>query len=148
MPSLLSQEEKNLINSIFDDIHDTFAQTIYVYVKTPVVIADDSDFNPLYGRKKDSQNINSDVAETKYEYQARVYYPKDQDQDITDAGSQFNLVVSKGRVRLKVTVEAYEKMKVASRIEVNDYLYVIDSDPTFIGPFGVRYCHLYLKREN
>ena len=148
MASLLTQAEKDVINTVFDDVHETFAETIYVYVKTPVEVADDSDYNPIYGRKRNTTSISSNNLETKFPYTARVYYPKDQDQDIMDGGSQFNLVNSKGRVRLKVTETIYEKIKICSRIEIKDYLYVVDSDPTFIGPFGTRYCHLYLKREN
>ena len=40
------------------------------------------------------------------------------------------------------------KMKICSRIEVDDELYVVDGDPKIIGPIDAQFYAIYLNREN
>ena len=59
-----------------------------------------------------------------------------------------NLMASEGQVRIKVKSAAYEKIKICSRIEVDDELYVVDGDAKVIGPFDAQFYSISLKREN
>ena len=59
-----------------------------------------------------------------------------------------NLTASQGRIRLKIKKDAYEKLKIASRVEVDDSLYTIEGDAKHIGPFDSQYYQVNLKREN
>ena len=54
MASLLTDAEKTAINSALSDVHDTFARDIFVYVKEASTVPAELDFNPLYGRKKNT----------------------------------------------------------------------------------------------
>ena len=59
-----------------------------------------------------------------------------------------NLIASEGEVRIKVKADAYEKIKICAKIEVDDELYVVDGDAKAIGPFDIQFYAISLKREN
>ena len=149
MASLLTDAEKTDLQSALSDVHDTFARNIYVYVEQGGATAPaELNFNPLYGRKKDTSKISSNTSLTKYTYAARVYYESKQNEELVDGKGQMNLTASEGKIRVKVKSEAYEKIKICSRIEVDDNLYVVDGDAKVIGPFDAQFYSIYLKREN
>lgn len=149
MASLLTAAEKTSLNSALSDVHDTFARNIYVYVEEvssnpPAEL----NYNPLYGRNIDTSQISSNTTLSKHTFAARIYYENKQKEDIIDGKAQFNLDASEGKVRIKVESDAYEKIKICSKIEVDDELYVVDGDPKTIGPFDAQFYSIYLKREN
>ena len=69
-------------------------------------------------------------------------------EDIIDGNGQMNLVGSEGQIRIKVKAAAYEKIKICSKIEVDNELYVVDGDAKVIGPFDTQFYSIFLKREN
>jgi hypothetical protein len=148
MPSLLTDAEKSAINSALSSIHDTFARNIFIYVKEASVVPAELDFNPLYGRNKNAAKISSEITLTKYTFPARIYYKNEQKEDILDGNGQMNLVGSEGQIRVKIKADAYEKLKICSKIEVDDQLFVIDGDAKIIGPFDAQFYSIFLKREN
>tara|TARA_R110002020_G_scaffold21871_8_gene74142 strand:+ start:841 stop:1287 length:447 start_codon:yes stop_codon:yes gene_type:complete len=148
MASLLTEAEKTNINSALSDIHDTFARDIYVYVEERSSVPAELNYNPLYGRTKNTAEISSENTLTQYTYSARVFYKTEQEEELVDGNGQMNLTASEGQVRIKVKSDAYEKIKICSKIEVDNELYVVDSDAKVIGPFGSQFYSLFLKREN
>lgn len=148
MASLLTASEKANVQSALSDIHDTFARDIYIFVEEASSVPAELNFNPLYGRAKNTSEISSDMALTKYTYSARIYYENKQKEELVDGHADMNLVASDGKIRIKVKSDAYEKIKISSRIEVDNNLYVVDSDPKIIGPFDAQFYSIYLKREN
>lgn len=149
MASLLTSAQKTSIQSALADIHDTFARDIYVYVETKVATKPSNlNYNPLYGKAKDVAKVSSQTILTKHTFKARVMFENNQAESIVDANAQMNLKSSEGRVRIKVQSDAYEKIKICSRIEIDDALYILDSDAKNIGPFSTQYYMIYLKREN
>ena len=149
MASLLTDAEKTAINSALSDVHDTFARDIYVYVKEASSVPAELNYNPLYGRTKNTASLpSSDNVLTKYTFAARIFYNNRQPEEIVDANAQMNLLSSDGKIRIKVQSDAHEKIKICSRIEVDGELYVVDGDPKIIGPFDSQFFSIYLKREN
>ena len=149
MASLLTDAEKTAINSALADVHDTFARDIYVYVKEASSVPAELNYNPLYGRTKNTASLpSSDNVLTKYTFAARIFYNNRQPEEIVDANAQMNLLASDGKIRIKVQSDAHEKIKICSRIEVDGELYVVDGDPKIIGPFDSQFFSIYLKREN
>ena len=148
MASLLTDAEKSAVQSAMSDMHDTFARDIYVYVEEASSVPVELNYNPLYGRRKDTSQISSENTLTRYTYSARVSYKKEQKEDLIDGNGQMNLIASEGQVRVKVKHDAYEKIKICSRIEVDDQLYIVDGDAKVIGPFDAQFYSLSLKREN
>lgn len=151
MGSLLTDEEKKLIQAELDNVRDTFFRDIYVYIRRSVESINDVplDFNPLYGNPKQTTTHNTSRENLeKITIQAVVKYENYQDDKIVDARSQMNLSASEGRIRLKVKKEGYEKLKIASRVEVDGDLYTLEGDSKHIGPFDSQYYQVNLKREN
>tara|TARA_Y100001937_G_scaffold53658_1_gene74013 strand:+ start:14026 stop:14472 length:447 start_codon:yes stop_codon:yes gene_type:complete len=148
MASLLTDAEKTVINSALSDVHDTFARNIYVYVKESSSTPTELNYNPLYGRRVNVSKISSEDTLTKYTYTARIFYKNQQEEDIIDGNGQMNLMASEGEVRIKVKSDAYEKIKICSKIEVDDELYVVNGDAKVIGPFDAQFYSIFLKREN
>jgi len=148
MASLLTDAEKSAVQSALSDMHDTFARDIYVYVEETSSVPVELNYNPLYGRRKDTAKISSEQTLTRYTYSARVFYKNEHKEDIIDGNGQMNLIASEGQVRIKVKAAAYEKIKICARIEVDDELYIIDGDAKVIGPFDAQFYSVFLKREN
>ena len=148
MASLLTDAEKSAVNSALSDVHDTVARTIYVYVEEASSVPAELNFNPLYGRNKNVAKISSETTLTRHSFSARIFYKNEQKEDIIDGNAQMNLVGSEGQVRIKVKSDAYEKIKICSKIEVDDELFVVDGDAKVIGPFDTQFYSIFLKREN
>jgi len=148
MASLLTDGEKAAVNSALSDMHDTFARDIYVYVEEASSVPAELNYNPLYGRTKNTAKISSEIVLTQYTFTARILYKNEQEEDIIDGNAQMNLIASEGEVRIKVRAAAYEKIKICSKIEIDNELYVVNSDAKVIGPFGSQFYSLSLKREN
>ena len=148
MASLLTDAEKSAVQSALGDMHDTFARDIYVYVEERSSVPTELNYNPLYGRRKDTSKISSEQTLTRYTYSARVFYKAEHKEDIIDGNGQMNLVASEGQIRIKVKSDAYEKIKICAKVEVDDELYVVDGDAKVIGPFDAQFYSIFLKREN
>ena len=148
MASFLSTSEKESINSVLVDLHDTYKKDIYVYTTNVPDLADDSDYNPLYGRSSDQSFSSDDYELIKEAISARVHYMNEQKEVNDQLGGQMNLSVSQGIVRLKVDKDGIEKIKTAQKVEVDDVLYLPVSDPKVVGPFGNQFYMIYLRREN
>ena len=148
MASLLTDAEKSAVQSALSDMHDTFARNIYVYVEETSSVPVELNYNPLYGRRKNTAKISSEQTLTKYTYSARIFYKNEHKEDIVDGNGQMNLMASEGQIRIKVKSDAYEKIKICSRIEVDDQLYIVDGDAKVIGPFDAQFYSIFLKLEN
>ena len=148
MASLLTDAEKSAVQSALSDMHDTFARNIYVYVEETSSVPVELNYNPLYGRRKNTAKISSEQTLTKYTYSARIFCKNEHKEDIVDGNGQMNLMASEGQIRIKVKSDAYEKIKICSRIEVDDQLYIVDGDAKVIGPFDAQFYSIFLKREN
>ncbi len=145
MASIFNDSEKSAIESILDDVHDTFKKNIFVYVEeVSTVNFSDTQFNPIYGRSFNQAKTVEDKKLTKHTVEARVFYDKQKDNEIIEdigAGSSENII------RIKVNYEAKELIKNASVIEVDDDTYSTMSDAEAIGPFNNPYWKIYLKRD-
>jgi len=149
MASLLTSAQKSAIQSALSEVHDTFARDIYVYIEKQVATRPSTlNYNPLYGRVKDTAKVSSQTELVKHTIKARVSFTPNQGESVVDAGAQFNLTASHGKVRIKVDSDGYEKVKDSSRIEIDDVLFVVDSDAKNVGPFSTQYYTVFLKREN
>lgn len=149
MPSLLTSAQKSAIKSALSEVHDTFARDIYVYIEKQITTRPSNlNYNPLYGRTKDDSRLSSQTNLVKHTVQARVSYSPNQGESVVDAGAQFNLTASHGKVRIKVDSDGYEKIKDSTRIEIDDTLFIVDSDAKNVGPFSTQYYTVFLKREN
>ena len=149
MASLLTSAQKLAIQSSLSEVHDTVARDIYVYIEKKITTRPANlNYNPLYGRTKDDSKLSAQTKLVKHTIKARVSYSPNQGESVVDAGAQFNLTASHGKVRIKVDSDGYEKVKDSSRIEIDDVLFSVDTDAKNVGPFSTQYYTVFLKREN
>ena len=149
MASLLSTAKKDEINSVLTELQDTFKKEIFIYTKdSGEDILEESDYNFIYNNGPNTPKSSNDKPFIKESAYARVFYINEQKEVNDQFGAEMNLSVSQGIVRLKVDKETHEKILTASKVEVDDVLYGLISDPKNIGPFGSQYYQIYLRREN
>lgn len=144
--SLLSDNLKTSLGDALTRVHDTMARTIAVYVDEASASGSgfgDTSYNPLYKRSVVAKTSSQNVL-VKYEYSARIFYGA-QNEDTT---STANLPNSNGVVRIKVSSDAMEKIKICSRIEVDGDLFVRNSDFKCEDQINRNYFSCWLKREN
>lgn len=144
MSSFLSQAQKTAIDSALDNLHDTFAIEIYACVEKTEQVENNTQYNALYHSSKNQNTASYRKTLVKHPIQARVRYAPDQTETILPT----NLLDSKGRARIKVSATDYEKVKIASKIEIRDNYYIVDGDADIEGIFSDNYYTVYLKREN
>lgn len=146
--SLLTDAEKTQINSIFDELHDTFKRTVTVYrIGKTALVATDSSFNGIYEKTLGKQG-NSKPAYTTTTISARIKYFSKAELAGPDLQGQTGIYIPSGTVRLKVTAADYESLKGAEKIEIDGQLYKLLAMPVAIGPFGVNHWAIYLTRSD
>jgi hypothetical protein len=147
MTSLLSGTQKSSIHAVLDRIHDTFVREITIYKSNEEILIDTGNGteNPFYNVPKSEQ----DQIET-IQTSARILYETDQkrvgmaDGIGNDDGS--NLSFPTGRVRLKLSKEAYDLIVKAKKIKIDGVLHELISSPARPGPFTPNYWTVFLKR--
>lgn len=145
MSDLLSSLDKSNIHAIFDDLHDTFARDITIYVSEDGVLIDtDGNHNPIYKTpsSETSKTLKPIVTKARIKYndiQDRVYGPD-------GSNSQLNMTFPKGSIRLKVNQEAYALIVKAKKISIDDRLCELVSAPSRPGPFNPNYWTINLNQ--
>ena len=151
--SLLSAAEKEALNAVIDDIHETFAREITIYKEAgTVVIATNPSYNPYYNQnfgQNAGQIVNNPIYKT---FKARIYYNDDTTKRyFNEAGlkSQIKLELVVGSIRLKINQEAYDFVKDGDsrRYDVDGKRYILNSTFRPHGLFDNQYYTLYLKPD-
>lgn len=144
MASFLSSVQKQTIDDALSRLHDTFASTVYVYIEKESDVSADNTYNALYGSSSPQNAASYSRIMTRHTILARVKYFDGQ----VEALLPNNLPDSRGKVRLKVLPDDYEKIKICSKIEIDNNFYVVDGDASIEGMFSDNYYTVYFKREN
>ena len=147
--SLLSASEKEQLNQVIDDVHETFARTITVYKEaSEVVIITDPNFNPLYNTAGQTTSyVNTPVYKT---FKVRIQYNDDIGKKYwSESGlaSQIKLEAVVGSVRIKIRAEDYDYIKDGRRFDVDGKRYVLNSTFRPHGLFDNQFYTMYLKPD-
>lgn len=144
--NLLSEEDKQNIHKIFDNLHDTFSRDIEIYVSERETIVNlNPEFNPIFGEKDKNSPF---VAHTKYVRKARIKYIGDQERVYgIGLNSQLNVSFAKGEIRLKVDDETYKLIAKAKKINIDGNICELISSPIRIGPFNPNYWMIQVKQS-
>ena len=111
MADLFSGAQKNQLEKVFEDMHDTFARDITIYkVKKDIFVATNQTYNALYSRIKDATSSKKTVSSTTVS--ARVQYLSKQYVS-EEAGfkAPTNLPISEGQLRIKLNESGYTSFK-------------------------------------
>ena len=146
MASFLSPSQKASLQSVMDDMHDTFKVTIKAFKEgKKIVLSTNPGYNHLYQRPTNGVQIITEERE----FEARVWFPpKTQEKSSINVSAQDNLKLQNETVqgRIKVKEADYEYLKDAERITYNGEIYRIASAPRRHGLFGSGYITLYLDK--
>lgn len=148
MAGFLSENQKNNIKSIIDQIHDTFAREITVFkIGQRVAISSSPSYNALY-RQQSSNTSTTEVSQT---FQARIKYVEMNEELLQDSASnstyssgQDKIILPAGTVKIKVNLEGYEYVREAKRVELDGRRFSIKSDGKPLGMFGPQYYEFIL----
>jgi len=145
--ALISDTQKIAIQSIIDDIHETFARNITVFEEgRKILIAASPEYNGVYGRigATSSSTKKTVVSHT---LKARIKYINTREQNLADGNinSQIDIDLIDGSVRITVDNSGFEILKEAKRCEFDGRKYTIDSKGNPTGLFGPQYYHFYLS---
>lgn len=146
--SYISTNEKNFINSAFDNIHETFARTITV-ISNPklTVISSSPTYNYFYDKdSSDSETV--EYTENKQTFKARIKYVNNSLEQIPGSSAQDKLMIPAGTVKIKVAEDGYLVLKEARKVEFDGRRYSITSDNKPYGMFGPKYYSFFLSPIN
>jgi len=140
--SFLTEEEKEFVHGVFDELHETFARDIVVFYNEDSVFVDTNNgHNPIYGPPSRSMPREPDLK--KITKKARIKYLSDQSES---ENLLANVSFPKGYIRLKVDQETYSLITKAKKILIDDILTELASPPSRPGPFSPNYWTIFLKK--
>ena len=152
--SLLSDSEKASIFADFNTAMNTFLRQLTVYhAPQNTVIISDPNFNPLEGNynQNDQDVQNTPIYTT---INGRILYDKDQEWSyISPAGyaKDGQLKVkdqsSVRAVRIKVDYSGYSFLSNTKKIDLDGFLFDLESQPRPHGPFGTGYWTFYFRKS-
>lgn len=149
MAGFLSENQKNNIKSIIDQIHDTFAREITVFkIGQRTVIASSPTYNALY-RQQSANTVTTEISKT---FQARIKYVDIGEEFLSNSragndsnnGGQDKIIIPTGTVKIKVNLEGFNYVKEAKRVELDGRRFAIKSDGKPLGMFGPQYYEFVL----
>jgi len=150
MAGYLNENALNtIVNSLFK-MHDTFARTIYVFKNAKkTVIATNSKYNAIYGKTSTGSQSNVKYDMIVKEFTARIYYVEEDQEFLASegsnqAGTQNKIILPKGSIRIVVTLEAYQFLKEARRVDVDGRVFAIKSGGNHSGFPANQFYHFHL----
>ena len=147
MTSFLDNIDKDGLESVFDDLHDTFARDIkFIKDSQKIILSTNPNYNYLYKNTKGQMSsVKNKIIQTTMK--ARILYVGRQNEDVFDgeAGAQIKVDKHVGEVRVKVNKDGYDFLKDAKRCELDGRKFTISSDERPHGLFSPRYYTFYLK---
>jgi hypothetical protein len=147
MGSLISNSDKEAFESVFDDIHDTFARDIkFIKEAQRVILSTDPNYNYLYKNTKGQiSSVQRKIVEATFK--ARILYVGRQNEGMFDGEVDAQIKVEKhvGEVRIKVDKEGYSYLKETKRCEFDGRKFSVISDEMPHGLFSPKYYTFYLK---
>jgi hypothetical protein len=150
---LLTDSEKATLFAQFDAAMSTFLRPLVVYQEPEkTVIISDPNYNPLEGayNQNDTEVLNTPIYTT---INGRILYDKDQEWSYVKPypGNDNGQLKVKDQtvrsVRIKTDYSGHSLLSTAKKIELDGYLFDIQSQPRPHGPFGTGYWTYYFVRS-
>jgi len=146
MGSFLSSDEKAAYEAVMQNMHDTFARTIYAYKDSQkVIVSTDANFNYLYNNVK---GVSQVIRKSQFKaLSARVLYMDKQKEVMFDSevDSQIKVQHDIGEIRIKLNAEGYAYFKDAKRAEIDGKLFFKITDVKKHGLFRPKFFTYYLR---
>lgn len=144
--SYLTTAQKDYLNGIFDNVHETFARTITVWMNPEIAILTASPtFNALYNADLANAPLTPTYTPKSYTFKARIHYMSQEQSLFPGAEAQQRIVYPVGTIKIKVPADAFPYLKEARRVEFEGRRYSIVSDYKPFGIFGPKYYSFILS---
>ena len=147
MTSFIDNIDKDGLESVFDDLHYTFARDIkFIKDSQKIILSTNPNYNYLYKNTQGQMSsVKNKIIQTTMK--ARILYVGRQFEDSFDAeaGAQIKVDKHVGEVRVKVNKDGYDFLKGAKRCELDGRIFTISSDERPHGLFSPKYYTFYLK---
>ena len=145
MAGFLSSSQISKIESLYDTLHETFAQDITVYKNgTRVLIAHDPKYNSVYGRSNTGPRDSVKYETLSKTFDARIYYIKTEEELFNNESSQIKVIMPKGSVKIFVKKEGFDFIQEARRVELDGRRFTIHTDGHPFGLTGNLFYTFYL----
>ena len=146
MSSYLNSSQKEVFESVMQNMHDTFARTIFAYKDSKkVIVSTDPNFNFLYNNVK---GVKKEISRTQFKsISARVMYMDKQNEVSFDSEVNLSLKLhhDNGEKRIKLASEGHEYFKDAKRVEIDGRLMFKVTDVKRHGLFRPKFFTYYLR---
>lgn len=145
MTDLISQDDKDRFDNVFNDLHDTFAREITIFKKAKkTFISTNQTYNALYSRVSNQKETESTVSAIKVK--ARITYFNEAYKRENQENFALGFDIPGDYVRIKIDEEGYTALKNVTDVEIDGELFNIVSDASKSGIFSVKYYQYILKR--
>ena len=149
MSSLISDSEKALLLTDFQQVVDTFLRPLIVYQEAQrTVIISDPNYNPLDDWNQNNTDIQNTPVYTTIS--GRILWDKQQEWKYVRPGDSPQLKTKDATnraVRLKVDSSGYNLLKTAKKVEIDGVLLDQESQPRPHGLFDTNYYTFYFVRS-
>ena len=144
MASLLTAAQKASYEAVMQDMHDTFARTIYAYKEAQkVIVSTDPNFNFLYNNVKGVSQI---VRKSQFQaLNARILYVDKNMEEMYNVNTQIKVLRDIGEVRIKLDADGYDYFQDAKRVEIDGRLFYKITDVKKHGLFRPKFFTFYLR---
>lgn len=146
MTNYISSALRAQISGVYDNIHETFQQTVTAYKdSTETVTVMSPSYNSIYGTGGSSPStITKEAVQRSIGARIKYISAKEQYMVAGELNSQIKIPLPDGSMRIKVSKTDYDFIKEAKRIEFDGVRYNIVSRGLPIGPFTPAYYSLFL----
>lgn len=145
MTNLISQEDKDRFDNVFNDLHDTFAREITIFKKLKkIFISTNQTYNALYSRASGQKEKESTVSAIKVK--ARITYFNAANKRENEENFALGFDIPGDYVRIKLDENGYIALKNVTDVEIDGELFNIVSDSSKAGIFSIKYYQYILKR--
>lgn len=135
MAGFLSSSKISRIESLYDTLHETFAQNITVYKNgKKTLIAHDPKYNSVYSRNNAGKRDSVEYTVVSKTFSARIYYIKTEEEFFNNYKSQTKVILPKGSVKVVVKKDAFDYIQEARRVEFDGRRFTIHTDGA---PYGL-----------
>jgi len=144
MASFLTAAQKASYESVMQNMHDTFARSIFAYKEAQkVIVSTDPNFNYLYNNVKGVSQI---VRKTQFkQLSARILYVDKNMEEMYNVDTQIKVERDIGEVRIKLDADGYAYFKDAKRVEIDGRLFFKVTDVKKHGLFRPKFFTYYLR---
>ena len=140
MATLISAEQKNLLQTAFNDLHDTFKRSFKVFKQGAVLsIHSDQNYNYVFDNEQNTQTVQEYVVEARIHNMSSKVNRFLKDSGLQQDDSERKIIFS---------IEDSHLFKDIVRIEIDGLVYKVKDAVKVEGLFGPHYNSLIITREN